>query len=127
MQLVAERPHRLPEGEHFSGYEEQVMTTNNRQSRLMLMILVAMAAFDIGSESGPGAVPRRERWGLWWLQLRLPANRLLESASDAQCLTRTHGPVSNNVYANSPKLPISTIFEITDSNPTMLPILPDRL
>src|SRR5271166_2422366 len=40
-------------------------------------------------ESGPGAVPRRVGWGLWWLQLRLPANRLLESASDAQCLART--------------------------------------
>ncbi len=77
------------------------MTTNNRQSRLMLMILVAMAAFDIGSNQAQAQF--RGGWGGGFggfNYVSQPTDILNQQAMVNA--SHAHGPVSNNVYANNP-------------------------
>ena len=77
------------------------MTTNNRQSRLMLMILVAMAAFDIGSNQAQAQF--RGGWGGGFggfNYVSQPTDILNQQATVNA--SHAHGPVSNNVYANNP-------------------------
>ena len=85
-----------------------MMTTNNRQSRFMLMIPVAMAAFHIGSNQAKAQF--RGGWGGGFggfNYVSQPTDILNQQAMVNA--SHAHGPVSNNVYANNPNAYINHV------------------